>query len=102
MFSALCTGRPSQGENAAIASTRATILIGLLFPFLGRDRKKLRRYSRLLAGDIQAITELGSAVTALPGTWKLCRPNRFFGAAFFRSLPFFAKLWYLVRGTMSV
>jgi len=29
-----------------------------LFPFLGRDRKKLRRYSRLLAGDIQAAMDL--------------------------------------------
>jgi len=41
---------------AETASTRATILIELLVSFLGRESKKLRRYSRLLAGDIQGAT----------------------------------------------
>src|SRR5438128_2055586 len=55
MFFAFCAGRPTHGERAAIARTRATILIELLFPFPGRRSKKLRPYSLLLTRDNQAI-----------------------------------------------
>src|SRR5256885_16485426 len=54
MFFAFSAGRPTHGERAAIARTKATIFIGLLFPFPGRIRRKLRRHFRLLARDIQA------------------------------------------------
>src|SRR5229473_3658779 len=69
IFLALCTGRPSQSESAAIASPKTTILIGLLFPFLGRDRKKLRCYCLLLARDIQAVMG-GKTLLNDPG--KVC------------------------------
>src|SRR5438132_2112327 len=38
-FFASCTGELSHGERVATARTRATILIGLLFPFSGRTRR---------------------------------------------------------------
>src|SRR5205085_2084448 len=89
MFFAFCAGGPTPVERAAIARTSATILIGLSFPFLGKNSKKLRRYSRLLARDIQAILarKTGKIIPAF-GRFLLCL------------VALFARLQHAMRGTM--